>query len=333
MTQNSNSVASGCKVLTQNEIDHFINRGYVIIHDCFTKQHAEWVMKDVWTRIGVDPNDKSTWTKGKFHMVNGRYHLPAIRVFKIDDFAPKAYWAMCDLAGGEGKYVDETFRWYDNPIVSLGTDEEEELPGGPPEDGWHIDGGSFTHFLDAPEVAMLVVPIFSEEIKHRGGATYIAPDSVSIVAKYLLEHPEGTPTETNSMDFKAMAAQCKDFVELTAKVGDVVLVHPFMLHTGSPNSLRIPRFMTNPCMSLKEPFKYDKPKDQLNAIEKSTLRALGMESLSFQITGKRKIFTNDRYKRWAEQREYEIEQLKKIGKNLDFEIPFEALTNPNIVTL
>jgi hypothetical protein len=55
---------------------------------------------------------------------------------------------MCDLDGGEEKYVDETFRWYDNPIVSLGTDEGKRRPGGaPPRDGgWHIDGGSFTHF-------------------------------------------------------------------------------------------------------------------------------------------------------------------------------------------
>jgi len=180
---------------------------------------------------------------------------------------------------------------------------------------------------------MLVVPIYSPEIKHRGGATYIAPDSVSLVAKYLLEHPEGSPTPGNKMDFPAMAAQCKDFVELTSKVGDVAFVHPFMLHTGSPNSLRVPRFMANPCMSMKEPFKYDKPKDQLNIIEKSTLRALGVESLSFKITGERDIYTNNRYKVWAEQRAFELEKLKNIGKNMDFEIPYEILTNPNIVTL
>jgi hypothetical protein len=48
---------------------------------------------------------------------------------------------------------------------------------------------------------MAVVPIYSPEIKHCGGATYIAPDSVSLVAKYLLEHSEGSPTPGNKMDF------------------------------------------------------------------------------------------------------------------------------------
>jgi hypothetical protein len=324
--------APGCKVLTQEQVDHFINRGYVVIDDCFDEAHADWMMKGIWERMGVDPNDKSTWTKGKYHNKNGRYHMPAHRVVKIDDFSPKAYWAMNDLAGGEGKYVDETYRWYDNPIVSLGCDEDESYPGGaPPADfGWHIDGGSFTHFLDAPEVAMLVVPIYSKEVKSNGGATWIAPDSIPLICKYLQEHPEGV----DRIDFVSIMKQCKDFVELTAKQGQVVLVHNLCCHTGSPNALRIPRFMANPCMSLKEPMKFDKPKDQLNIIERATLRAMGVESYTFEIKGERKQYTtSNRYKTWEEMRAYELEELKKIGKAEDFTIPYEILTNPNIVTL
>lgn len=49
--------------------------------------------------------------------------LFARRVVKIDQFVPKTYWAVNDPAGGEGQYVDETYRWCDNLIVSLGCDE------------------------------------------------------------------------------------------------------------------------------------------------------------------------------------------------------------------
>jgi hypothetical protein len=53
------------------------------------------------------------------------------------------------------------------------------------------DGDFFRHFLDSPEQALLVIPLFAD-IQPRGGGTYIAPDGIPKVAKYLLEHPEGT---------------------------------------------------------------------------------------------------------------------------------------------
>jgi hypothetical protein len=41
-------------------------------------------------------------------------------------------------------------------------------------------------------------------------------------------------------------AGCADFVELTGERGDVVLMHPFMLHTVSGNPSGRPRVITNP---------------------------------------------------------------------------------------
>ena len=41
-------------------------------------------------------------------------------------------------------------------------------------------------------------------------------------------------------------AGCEDFVELTGERGDVVLMHPFMLHTVSGNPSGRPRVITNP---------------------------------------------------------------------------------------
>jgi hypothetical protein len=39
-------------------------------------------------------------------------------------------------------------------------------------DNWHNDGDWFTHFLDSPEQALLVIPLFSD-IKPKGGGTVI----------------------------------------------------------------------------------------------------------------------------------------------------------------
>ena len=67
----------------------------------------------------------------------------------------------------------------------------------------------------------LVVPIYSD-IQPGGGGTYIAPQSVGMVAKWLEAHPEGV--EPSGFDFAAMRDQCTEFVELTGNAGDVSTV-------------------------------------------------------------------------------------------------------------
>ena len=49
-----------------------------------------------------------------------------------------------------------------------------------------------------------------------------------------------------------------EFHEMTGNIGDVILLHPLMLHSASINSLRIPRIITNPPVSLNAPFNFDR---------------------------------------------------------------------------
>ena len=90
---------------------------------------------------------------------------------------------------------------------------------------------------------------------HQGGGTFIAPDSVRLIAKVLADHPEGL----DRYDFGALIHQCHEFVELTGEAGDFVILHPFMLHASSQNVLRVPRFMSNPPILLKEPMQFNRP--------------------------------------------------------------------------
>ena len=106
------------------------------------------------------------------------------------------------------------------------------------------------HFLDSPEqgspfcnsgigfrphvwltatihyLALLVIPIFAD-IGGRGGGTYISPDAISMMARYLASHPEGVlPTglsftpqgSSERFEFLEEVKQCNQFVELTGKV-------------------------------------------------------------------------------------------------------------------
>lgn len=68
-------------------------------------------------------------------------------------------------------------------------------------------------------------------------------------------------------------------VEMTGKAGDVVLCHPFLYHSGSPNHSNTPRIMCNLNVPLKEKMRFDRSsEDDYSVVEKSIIQALNGES-------------------------------------------------------
>jgi hypothetical protein len=83
-------------------------------------------------------------------------------------------------------------------------------------------------------------------------------------------------------------AQCHDFVELTGKAGDFVILHPYMVHASSQNVLGIPRWMSNPPIVLKDHFNLNRPNpDDFSLLERATLHYLGLERYDFTPAGPR----------------------------------------------
>ena len=82
----------------------------------------------------------------------------------ISEFAPKAWEAMCQLLGGSDR-ISEAGYWSDSFIVNLGKPEygaEDDLDLRKDLWGWHNDGDFFVHFLDSPQQALLVIPLWSD---------------------------------------------------------------------------------------------------------------------------------------------------------------------------
>lgn len=159
---------------------YWLDHGFVKIPDCFSREAAEQLTSSAWARLGIDPNNKSTWHSEITHMPGQKY-------VSIKEFAPKAFYAICDLVGGEDRLVDWCKSWSDAFIVNLGR------PDYNPTDKldlrqlemWHVDGDFFIHFLDSPEQALLVVPLFTD-VPAKGGGTAICTDSIGLVAKHLV---------------------------------------------------------------------------------------------------------------------------------------------------
>jgi hypothetical protein len=225
---------------------------------------------------------------------------------EVPEFAPRVWDAMCDLLGGEDR-IGKPCRWSDHFIVNLavGADEPWRAPG-PTTPGWHKDGDFFRHFLDSPEQGLLVFVNWTDVV-HQGGPTYVATDSVPVVAKFLAEHPEGVlPQEFN---FKALLSECKDFVEMTGEAGDVTLLHPYTLHAASQNLLRASRIITNPPVHLNEPMVFNRPNpDDFSPVELGVLRGLGVDSYDFRPTGQRERVVPERVRRQQEMMRREKEK-------------------------
>lgn len=259
--------------LSDAQVAHFLTYGHVTLHDCFGREAARELTDDACAQVGCDPADPATWDKPLAFLFPSRNVL-------LREFAPTAWAAVCQLLGGEERASSRDVgvgQWVIN--FWRGRDEPWEPPS-PKVKGWHVDGNFFRHFLDSPEQGLLVTPLFSD-VGERGGGTVFAADSVPVLARLLAEHPEGV--RPDAFDFAALVEQCRDFRQITGCVGDVILMHPYLLHSFSQNHSGVPRFITNLCVSLRDPMRFDREDAaDFSPVERAVLEGLGVDRLTFR---------------------------------------------------
>ncbi|GIQ67546.1 hypothetical protein DUZ99_12220 [Xylanibacillus composti] len=301
------------KVLSNEQIEHFMEKGWVKVDQAFPREEALKVQDFLWDRLaehGVDRDDKSTWTKPLYRL--GNYTDSVADGCNTD----RLTGAVEDLIG-EGRWREGNKKHnavWGGFIINFGP----EVPG-----GWHYDGSHFHHYLDSWEQGLLFIGLFSE-VRPGGSGTLVAEGSHNIVAKVLAEHPKGLPlgeaiklcnrhpwlAELVSLQKKnadddiyadespadnraAKKAHLAKFmnttyqdpdgyslrvVETTGSPGDVVLCHPFLYHSASDNDLGIPRFMCNRCTPTHEPMNFNRSRpEEYSIVEKTIRRSLGLK--------------------------------------------------------
>jgi hypothetical protein len=287
--------------LSDSDIQHFIEKGFVAVQDCLPKPLIEEWIDRAWVRLGYDRDDPSTWPQP-------RIHLPNMECREMKHAAPKMWAAACDLLGGADR-IEEPQWMFDGFIINFnlraGEPWKDPSPSSP---GWHKDGDFFRHYLDSPEQGLLSL-VYWTNVAPRSGGTFVACDSVRAVARYLHDHPEGTIL--SEFNFGSLVEGCREFVETTGKAGDVFLLHPFILHAASQNLSPQPRFLTNPPIHLREPmnFNRDDPED-FSPVERAVLHALGVERIDYRITGPRERVESERMRQhrlMAEEQKHRLE--------------------------
>ncbi|KAH6654638.1 hypothetical protein BKA67DRAFT_565836 [Truncatella angustata] len=304
--------------LTEAEKEHFLKYGYLHLKNCFSRSQAAELTSGLWTRLGMSPDDKSTWTKPRINM-------PSHSTFDASAVAPRAWYAICELCGGEDRIEAGSRHWRDSFIVNLGSPEGEGRPVPPRElDNWHVDGDFFVHYLDSPEQGLLVIPLFTD-IRPDGGGTMICPDAIPRVASWLFEHPDGVSPRMVPRDHPDFARErnlqwycdatqtCESFVEASGEVGDVYLLHPLMMHSATNNALRIPRVITNPPVSLQEPFRFEREDGKYSLVEQKTIQSLGGEEKlkGWRITKPREAVIPERVRIQEAMKKDEEKRLKE----------------------
>ncbi len=226
--------------LTASQIQNFIDDGFVRIDNAFGDNLARQCRDELWTRIGLSPDEPETWTR------------PIIRVdFMASPTFVEAANTPClhtayDQLVGEGRWFAPT---------ALGTFPirfpSQEAPG---DDGWHVDVSFGTDNPDFMQWranvksrgrALLMLFLFSD-VGPDDAPTRIRKGSHASIARELLPFGEaGATLKQLSADGYASTQDCE--IELaTGAAGTVYLCHPFLVHAAQSHRGKQPRFMAQP---------------------------------------------------------------------------------------
>ena len=229
--------------LSPAEIALFKAEGYLILRSFLPVADVDSWRGEFWQHIRnqfpkFDPEDDSTWPDTK--VIPGGFSVPFGKHPKMVAVAEQLGGG--NFGGGGGGVL---VNW---PQEGAAADANKALEGWSPSAAGHVDGygpggwsGGFS----------LAATTYLADVEHGGGGFTFWPRSHRAVHKYFLQRPaeiDGSfyiredwdqkawsmfydqPLEGDSWDFEPGPA-----TEFTGQVGDVVLWHNFMCHTGSTN--------------------------------------------------------------------------------------------------
>ena len=251
-------------MLSQTEIETFIERGFVKIDNAFSSELAAEAREILWKDLPCDQHDRSTWTSP---VVRLDYYTQEPFVKAIN--TPALHEAFDQLVG-KG-------RWF--PRDRVGT-----FPVRFPSDkkandtGWHADAsfagsdGSWRINVNSKGRALLMLFLFSD-IGLDDAPTRILVGSHLDVPSLLQSHGE------DGLSFIELAQKLtttldRDVEMATGKAGTVYLCHPFLIHAAQDNFIGSPRFLAQPPLMPKEQINLNREDNNYSPVEIAVRKGL-----------------------------------------------------------
>jgi hypothetical protein len=228
------------RIFSPSDIEHFIERGHITLHDAFPAAVAAAGRAELWDVMGLDCATRSAWTQPFIHIRHGFCGEP------FRGAITERVLSAIDELVGPGRATPLThLGWW--PVLFPGFDTAPWRA----QDDWHVDGGHFIHRLRSSDQGLLPLFLFSD-IAIGDGGTALAEGSHADVARLLADAgAQGLGMLQLTQAARALAKPA--VAEAIGHAGDVVLLHPFLVHARSTNLGERVRFMCNPCVSLREP--------------------------------------------------------------------------------
>jgi hypothetical protein len=234
--------------LTANQVQAFIDDGFIKIEMAFSADLAKQCRDELWAEIGLSPDSHESWTK------------PVVRVgFKVSPpFVEAANTPLLhrayDQLAGEGRWLAPK---------GLGTIPIRfPSPRSPGDDGWHVDVSFGTETPDFMEWranvksrgrALLMLFLLSD-VEPDDAPTRIRKGSHMTIARELLPYGEaGATLRQLSADGYASTQDC-EVALATGAAGSVYLCHPFLVHAAQSHRGQSPRFMAQPPLFPRHEF-------------------------------------------------------------------------------
>ena len=260
------------RVLSDAQIQQFINDGFVRIDEAFPNELADAGRAILWRDLPGDANDPATWTHPVVRL--GWYGDEPFR----DAVNSPVLHAAFDQLVGQG-------RW--RPRMDLGTFPVRfPSPKDPGDTGWHIDvsfpgpNSSWDERRDFSDWrasitsrgrALLMLFLFSD-IGEADAPTRIKAGSHRDIARILA--PAGEAGMSNAMLAPHFAAIDRPEVAATGPVGTVYLCHPFLVHAAQMHHGTTPRFLAQPPLHPALPLQIDRSDGDYSPVELAIRRSL-----------------------------------------------------------
>jgi len=259
-------------MLSQGEIQRFIEDGFLKIERAFPGELAEEGRAILWRDTGCEEGSPKTWTRPVIRL--GYYDQEPFRKAVNTEVLHQAF----DQLVGPG-------RW--RPRDSLGTFPVRFPSRDDPGDaGWHIDssfppeGEPTNEYFDwrinvtSKGRALLMLFLFSDA-GERDAPTRVRVGSHFDIARRL------APAGERGRSLRELAAEgfddstrCRE-VLATGDAGTVYLCHPFLVHAAQPNCGTRPRFLAQPALEPLQPFSLDRPDGAYSPVEEAIRIAIG----------------------------------------------------------
>jgi hypothetical protein len=249
-------------VLADQDIQAFEDRGYLVAREVIPEAVTRELRERILTRV-ADNRGADGWKESLvlLHDCFGPEEWQRVQT-------PRLEGALNQLLGqGRWRPPHGFGSW---PVLFPGFSDP---PWHALDISWHVEGRSYEHWLDSPEIGVTMIMLFSD-IGPGDGGTAVAAGSHRVVARILARSRRGLA----QMELTgAYLRECADapIVETHGRAGDILFMHPFTVHATSANIGQAVRVACNCRVALHEPLRTGPAADAvLSPVERAIAAAI-----------------------------------------------------------